>query len=168
MDTSDTLAHLEDVSSVVLRILRAHRVQFADIDARMVNYHGFAKVNLADVLHGDLIEAAMFAPNLQVEFVRVSGDQSQEVHVHRVASAVAWCLGPMEGFPPPSGALSFGGEGWAEFTDGMKLRVPAGLPHGFTVRPGGLVYFLSVQSPPIVSFDGRDDYHRVAAPPAPR
>ncbi|MDB5189176.1 MAG: hypothetical protein JWL82_133 [Parcubacteria group bacterium] len=125
----------------------------------MVDYHGFSKVRLPE----DVVEAVTqmhgkHSTDVQAELVAVHTDLSHEIHLHRNSCAYNVVLGKRDGFPNAKGAKVFLRDRWLDIRAGDQVEIPHGTTHGFTVKPGGLLYFLSVQTPPIVSTEGEDDY----------
>ena len=138
---------------------RLHAMSDAEVQAwPFIDYHGFKKARLPEGLVAEVATAAGCKPEeLQVEIASVHGDLTHEVHYHRDTTAFVACLGPAEKFPTPQKAQAFIRK-WFDFTVGQTVEIPPNTPHGFTVGEGGVLYFLSIQSPPIVGEDGQDDY----------
>lgn len=127
------------------------------------NYHGFIKTRLPQI--GEWAAAQRWGNidlerSVQAELVSVHGDLTDQVHTHEHARAYCLVVGAAEGFEDPCGAYAFLRDHWKPVSRMDEVRIPPGTPHGFTVKPGGVLYFISVQSPPIVG-DGHDDYHPV-------
>ncbi len=137
------------------------------IESQFEDYHGFEKVRLSNDFLAGAAQDLLFNPRLiQPEVVRVTGDLTDQVHVHDNAFAHCVVLGAAYGCPDPSGAYCYLGGGWSEIQGcGQIVLIPPGTPHGFTVRKGGVLWFLSVQSPPIKDDHGYDDYHKLAEVP---
>lgn len=126
----------------------------------MTDYHGFAKVRIPGDSFPQTSAIVEIGPNqVQAEIVRVDKDLSHEIHYHKRASAYVIVLGDWEGIPEPKNAKMFVNGEWKDIGKGFERFIPSGTPHGFTVN-GGILYFLSVQSPPILNESG-DDYHQV-------
>ncbi len=126
-------------------------------------YHGFGKAVLPEPAHTALLHEFGYTPHdVQVEIVRVDRDLSDEIHHHEDATACILVLGPNEGFPTAVSALVYIAlmQAWGPAASGDRMTFLPGTLHGFTVRSGGILYFLSVQSPPITGPDGRNDYHK--------
>lgn len=127
------------------------------------DYHGFSKTRLPEdfyskvlALHGETPE------NMQIEIVGVHADLTDEVHVHEKSDAFIIVLGLQTNFAKPFNAQAYIGGQWQFVEEGMEIEIPRGTPHGFTVAlNGGALFFLSIQSPPIVGEDGVDDYVKV-------
>lgn len=121
------------------------------------SFYGFEKAPLSSVPGFSL-----GSNGVQIEIVRVNTDLSHEVHRHNQSNAVVMILGEHDHFPCPQRGFLLSRGRWRQADSRTILRIPAGTQHGFTVEKGGELYFLSVQSPPIVS-GGHVDYERVAA-----
>lgn len=133
----------------------------ASLTSAMVDYHGFAKQPMPEEFLKQFPSAeGVDLRDLQVDLVRVSTDLTSEVHFHAKASAYVVCLGSGQRLTSPCKAKVFLEDRWREFAEGETIEIPAGTLHGFTVDPGGIFYFLSVQSPPIGRHGEEDDYHR--------
>ena len=123
------------------------------------NYHGFGKAPLPEEFFLDAISLRGFASSeVQIEIVCVKTDLQRELHLHKESTAWISCLGCAEDFPDPVSAQGFLGERWFGLAASAEIIIPPSTIHGFTVAPNGMLFFLSVQSPPIVGQDGRDDY----------
>jgi len=126
-------------------------------------YHGFGKYRF-DKEFLATIKALNDTDlsKIQAELVIVNRDLSDEIHHHKIADAYVTALGEAEHFQHAHNAEGFCGwdedASWEPFKTGQALIIPKGMPHGFRVHDGGILYFLSVQSPPI-SGEGYDDYH---------
>lgn len=126
------------------------------------NYHGFGVSRLSEPLLASLLYDFGFEPkDVQVEVVRVDCDLTHEIHIHREATAVIAVLGPAEHLDSPRSGLAYYGNRWVELSAVDELEFPPECPHTVTItEPNGLIYFLSVQAPPIRRPDS-DDYFRV-------
>ncbi len=128
----------------------------------MQEYHGFGKARLpesfvAEVLHPYGVRTV----DVQAEVIRVSTDLSKEIHFHKESTACVIILGREVYLDDPKSALAYVRDHWAEVCAQEEILIPRGTAHGFTVdvEQGGILYFLSVQAPPIVRDDGHDDYY---------
>lgn len=129
---------------------------------RFADYHGFRKSRPPESIVTGILQARRLpAPAFQIDVVSVETDLTHEVHYHEHACAYVIVLGTTSGFPDPQGGYVFLQNSWNVVSAGQEVFIPPGVPHGFTVNPGGHLYFLSVQSPPIVRDDGHDDYVRI-------
>ena len=99
-------------------------------------------------------------PDIECEVVKVNSNLTDQIHLHKDACAYIRIIGEAEGFENPRNASYFLGTTWmpAKFND--ALLIPPQTPHGFSVSPGGILYFVSVQSPPIVG-EHHEDYIKV-------
>jgi len=124
-------------------------------------YHGFGKSRLPEQFLQELLDPYNLVPkDVQIELVKVATDLTHEVHYHQRTFAFCTILGSSEHVDPPRAARAFLNDKWSDVTIGQEIEIPAGVLHGFTVdtQHNGILYFLSVQAPPIVRGDG-DDYH---------
>jgi quercetin dioxygenase-like cupin family protein len=129
----------------------------------MIDYHGFAKSRLPEEFQKKVLWSYKLTPSeVQIEVIKVTTDLRHEIHYHAEAFAYVVGLGSREHLPEPRGASVYLGHSWKSFAAGEKLEIPAGTNHGFTVEEGGELWFLSIQTPPIVDGQGRDDYYRPA------
>lgn len=155
-------AQLKQIIDAVRARLRAAPRDEVHNLLQMNDYHGFSKARFPESFVKEIVMSLGFHPqDIQMEIVHVGHDLTHEIHLHRDATAVAYCLGPAEGFSTPNLAQAFISDHWFDVHEGDVLEIPAGTPHGFTVGETGSLYFLSVQSPPIVRADGHDDYFRL-------
>jgi hypothetical protein len=153
-----------DINGITRDILAALRTSRAGlwpiIKPPMLDYHGHGKARM----HGFFLRPILrpyqaSETSVQIEIVSVDTDLRHEVHKHHIAHAIVTALGEPEGFPDAVLAHSYAAGVWHEIYTGDQIDIPPGTPHGFTTSPGGVLWFLSVQSPPIVGHDGNDDYH---------
>lgn len=160
-----SLSLMRNVSQAVLMRLRA--ITSPEEITRLLNmrdYHGFMKSRLPEDFLVTILEPfGLTLKDIQVEVVSVSQDLTEEIHIHKEASAFVTILGQGENLPDPLRASGYIDEDWNRVGVGQEIEIPAGTPHGFTVERGGILYFLSVQSPPIERAGGHDDYYRVSA-----
>lgn len=127
----------------------------------MQYYHGFRKARFSDDFLHEVTKGHDLAPeDIQLEVVSVEQDLTDEIHRHHFSIARIICLGAEEGFSDARLAEGCLDLQWFPVKSGEALTIPAGAWHGFTVKDGGELWFLSVQSPPIVSADGKDDYEK--------
>ena len=100
----------------------------------------------------------------QIEIVRVVRDLRKQTHRHDRSEALNVMLGSRQHFPDPRHASMYLGMDeattWSPVEAGESIIIPAGIVHGFTVEEskGGILYFLSIQNPPIEDGHGNDDY----------
>lgn len=127
------------------------------------DYHGFSKTRLPNNMLEPLLQKhAEKKENLQIEIVGVHADLTDEVHIHRKSDAFVVILGRTTNFAEPFSAQGYMKNEWQFVDEGQEIEIPRETPHGFTVSAnGGNLFFLSIQSPPIVGEDGTDDYTKV-------
>jgi hypothetical protein len=161
LDTS-LVVKLQYIAAGIVTALRAlSPEEFTEV-LQVHDYHGFKKGEVPRQLLEQVVDPVFGSHEwVQVEWVQVTTDLSSEVHYHAESTAVTVMLGETEHLPNPDRASAYLNGGWSPVTVGQELIFLPGMPHGFTVQEGGVLWFLSVQSPWIVS-DQRDDYHKVA------
>lgn len=152
---------MDDLFTLALRISDELAQGPVESELRFENFHGFQKANINHILarvSGSLKEVA------SAEIVRVDRNLGSAVHKHLRSNALVLILGRKWYFSSPLNAFALVGVGddvsgpWVEVRMGEVLRITAGTAHGFTVEPGGILYFLSVQNPPITEEGGAEDY----------
>jgi hypothetical protein len=149
-----TLSALEKVMPVLKQIVSCHSRDHLTFR----EYHGFYKATIpASWIGPALIHAGLRPAEVQAEIVWVTQDLRRQIHSHQKGNAVVVILNERYGFGDPLNASFYDGKSWNSISDSVIVRIPRGTPHGFTVGPGGELYFLSVQTPPI-SGPGHDDY----------
>lgn len=154
---------LNQIGEAVLEILTrpnfSNRLTWKD-------YHGFLKARIPQqdfvaIAHQHHFDAEAY----QAEIVEVKKDLSDEVHLHRNSRAFCIVLGQHHGFHEARKAFTYLNDQWNPVKAGDVIDILAGTPHGFTIQPGGELFFLSIQTPPIEGVSG-DDYEKVEdAPP---
>jgi hypothetical protein len=129
-------------------------------DAQYTEYHRSRKYRLPDLLVELAAKRAHTDPKkLQAEIVSIGLDFVDQMHLHRDAYAFCRVLGERHGAYDPIDAEFCVGRmaRWEPATVGRIIDIPPGTPHDFRASQ---LYFLSVQTPPIVGA-GRDDYELV-------
>ena len=153
--------NLKRLAQLILAYLELEH-QYAQ--ARFSGYHGFGKIRFADELLRQWCSSLELNPEqYQVELIQVDGDLTAEKHHHENSDAFVVVLGLLHHFPLPSEHFVQLVAGcWVPAHAETEIEIPAGTVHGFTILPGyiGVGYFLSIQTPPIVSVGGADDYIR--------
>ncbi|MCX6780625.1 MAG: hypothetical protein NT003_00685 [Candidatus Magasanikbacteria bacterium] len=125
------------------------------------DYHGFQKARIPSATLAAIAAAHNVNPDdLQAEWVVVTQDLSGEIHRHLRSRAYCIVMGAAEHVPDPARAFVFLHDAWTPVAAGQTIDIPPAAAHGFTIRPGGTLHFLSVQIPPIESAAG-DDYEKV-------
>ncbi|MDB5254476.1 MAG: hypothetical protein JWL80_542 [Parcubacteria group bacterium] len=152
---------LKEIAESVLQKLQVLSKEEMESIVNMADYHGFLKSRLPqEFLDSVLIPFNLTSHDVQIEVVEVATDLTHEVHYHEHSFAYCVCMGEKYHVAPPTNALAYLIDHWAPVTDGEVVEIPPGTPHGFTIKEGGTLTFLSVQAPPIVHAD-HDDYHRI-------
>jgi len=150
------LPQLNRIAEAVLE-----RVRLAGGVAPMMftNFHGFLKSGLPNDVVGDVLRQFGLTPEMvQIEVAGVLTDLTHEIHTHQRTEAHVTCIGEDFGLPNPRGGYAFLRDRWVPVKLGDVFQIAVNVAHGFTVDPGGILYFLSVQSQPLVSPDGQEDY----------
>lgn len=125
----------------------------------MRDYHGFDKVGLSDSLINVPSLRDVPPDKVQVELVRVNRDLSDKIHHHDNSDAYVIGLGPQEHLVEARYGIVYKVNYWTPFRTGDRVAIPKGMSHGFSLRNHvGILYFLSIQSPPI-SGEDHDDFH---------
>jgi mannose-6-phosphate isomerase-like protein (cupin superfamily) len=151
---------LEPLSKDIVKLFRDRSGYAQSIP--LTDYHGFQKGKVPSEDIGRLASEYGVNPNqIQAELVLVNSDLSGEVHKHSKAHAYCTILGSTDGVDDPRNAFAFLADNWSPVRAGNVADIPPNTPHGFTIKPPGILYFLSVQSPPIEGKGGHDDYIRV-------
>lgn len=148
---------LKLIANEILSVL----IRDKDIPKNLVfiDYHGFAKSYLPENLVSNLLKSFGYnAEQLQIEIVRVNSDLTDQIHYHQFSHAFICVLSQENNFPDPESAFAFKNNKWQAISENFQLLIPPNTPHGFTVSHSGQLYFLSVQTPPIVN-NSFDDYH---------
>lgn len=123
------------------------------------DYHGFSKGRISLIDLRVITQKYDTNPEIiQAEYVFVSKDLSDEVHRHLNAHAYCIVLGEEEYMDNPKHAQAFLNDHWFSIDAGDVVDIPPNTAHGFTIGDGGILHFLSVQTPPIESLEGEDDY----------
>jgi len=88
----------------------------------------------------------------EVSLVKIVGAGSYPQHVHKESDAI---------FTIVSGSAIFlSGDERREIRAGDKIKIPRDLPHGFELKEGDILEFISIQSPPIRNPEtGQEDFH---------
>ncbi len=153
---------LGKIANAILAKLKSSSVLESERIFKTVDYHGFLKSRIpVDFLEEILSPFRLTTEDMQIEIVKVETDLSKEVHYHANSFAYVVCLGSEYRAEDPRGAKAFLSDTWFSICTGDVVKIPPRTPHGFTVENGGVLVFLSVQSPPIEQ-GGVDDYHKVS------
>lgn len=162
-ESPENFARLRSMANEIVK--RLHTIPALDHGKifQFQDYHGFSKTRLPEdflqkvlALHGETKE------NMQIEIVGVHADLTNEVHKHENSDAFVVILGLHTNFAEPFNAQAYKNNHWEFVTEGQEIEIPRGTPHGFTVAVNaGSLFFLSIQTPPIVDEHGTDDYVKV-------
>lgn len=151
---------LQNIAQEVVGLFHSD-VTFKDT-ITMKDYHGFQKARIPlEDLENIVKKYSITTELLQVELVKVTQDLSDEIHIHHISQAYCIVFGDNEGLEPPKDAFVFINDHWSPVKQREAILITPKTKHGFTVKPGGILYFLSVQTPPIENKHGQDDYEKV-------
>ena len=158
--TGNTLGRISaDLVALFRQITREDFSEMLD----MKDYHGFIKSRFPHVVLAKILKAYDLSPeDVQVELVGVRTDLSNENHLHKEAHAFTTILGEQEHVDDPRSARAFKNDSWIPVSAGDQFDFPPNTPHTFSVNSDGILYFLSVQAPPIERKAGHDDYFRIS------
>lgn len=155
-------ASIDELQAIAASIMDFLRGAECHTMFEFTNYHGFGKARFPHGIIADLLSSYGFTTkDVQVELVFVNSDLTREVHLHVDTNAYCVVMGKDVHYPNPDLARTYRDGKWIPLKAGDELAIPTGTKHGFTVNNGGVLYFLSVQSPPIVREDGHEDYVRL-------
>jgi len=130
----------------------------------MKDYHGFIKSRFPDEMLRATLKPYGYTPEtIQIGLVQVDTDLSNEIHFHKKAHAYTVVLGEGEHVEGPRDGLIYKDGVWSDAVPHQEIDIPPGTPHTFSVKPGGTLTFLSVQTPPIEDTAGHDDYYHPEA-----
>lgn len=156
--TSETLQKIAD--STLEKLASLSSLEMKEI-VNMADYHGFLKSRLPqEFLSSVLSPFVLTTSDVQIEVVEVATDLTGEVHYHEESFAYCVCMGEKYHVSSPKNSKAYLVDHWAPVHEDEVVKIPPGIPHGFTVENGGTLTFLSVQAPPIVHED-HDDYHKI-------
>jgi mannose-6-phosphate isomerase-like protein (cupin superfamily) len=157
---------LKNITEEILGLFKSD-LSFKD-SIPMTDYHGFEKGRIpSGALEAIASKYSVTPDELQAEFVSVTKDLSDEVHIHHNSRAYCIILGEKEGLAPPKDGYVFLNDKWFPARADETIDIPPKTKHGFTVKPAGILHFLSVQTPPIEDNHGHDDYERIKGTPSP-
>ena len=159
----DRSQDLKNIAAEILNYFRTSSSQAVQALLRFEDYHGFQKSRLPDTFVRTILKPFGYQPeDLQIEVIWVVSDLRHELHYHKNSFAFLHILGSGDHFNNPKRAFGYNDRAWISLQAGDEWLIPPKTTHGFTVDPGGVMYFLSIQYPPIV-YGAVDDYHRVNA-----
>ena len=122
-------------------------------------YHNFAKVRIPFNWYEDLLDLLdTNESEVLVEVARVKGLHFDDLHYHKISHAICVILGEETGFNSPDGGLVQIGSKSYVAREGMECYFPTGCHHTFHGGMSRDLYFISVQSPPLLTEDNDDFY----------
>ena len=135
------------------------------------DYHNFAKSRfpaafIDPILDPILAPFDLTTEDLQIEIAKVTGDHTHYLHFHTGTEAVCLVMGHDAHVPAPSPHALVILEGrQIPATEYLTVEFPVKTPHTFTCEEGGSLWFLSIQSPPLVRIENGqpvDDFYLTA------
>ena len=112
------------------------------------NKRTFQGFEIVDSLDGRVDE------NVEVSLVRITEQGQYPQHVHNGSDAYFIILN--------GHAILLSGKDRREISQGDRIDIPRGKPHGFELTNGESFEFISIQSPPIKDLhSGEEDFHLV-------
>ncbi|MSR85496.1 hypothetical protein EXS71_03640 [Candidatus Uhrbacteria bacterium] len=150
---------LQEIAHAIVETFNAQsRANFNEV-IHFEDYHGFQIFSLPNKLIDSVLSNFDYQPdNLEIEVVKVVSNLRDQIHYHEGSSAFIHILGASHGFENPKNAFAYQDGLWIAVHDGEERLIPPKTVHGFTVEEDGVLFFLSVQYPPIVT-EVKDDYH---------
>jgi mannose-6-phosphate isomerase-like protein (cupin superfamily) len=123
---------------------------------KYIDYHNFYKAYVPEWLYKNILEFYEFnTEDVLVEIARVHGDHAKDLHYHKIAHAFCIILGESVGVSS-TGSVQIG-DSITKTQAGEDFYFPTGCHHTFYGEEKDL-YFLSVQSPPLLTKDNDDFY----------
>jgi hypothetical protein len=128
-------------------------------------YHNFWKCRLPITWYYEILGLLnLDKQDLLVEVARIKGNHAKDLHYHKISHAICIILGETTGFlkTPWDSAIQIDTE-IKTAHENMECYFPTGCKHTFygstsdTAKTGDL-YFLSIQSPPLLTEDNDDFY----------
>ena len=128
-------------------------------------YHNFWKCRLPLGWYSDILKFLnISSDDLLIEVARVKGDHAEDLHYHRISHAICIILGPTTKFPEvKDGYVIINNKSYKGYED-LECYFPTdclhtfhgGVPH--ETNKDGSLYFISIQSPPLLTKDNDDFY----------
>lgn len=154
------ISDLRHIAQSIISLFTNDKTNELQKNLTFIDYHGFAKSRLPENVIAEVLKPFSYSSEqLQIEIVRVNNDLTDQVHYHQFSHAFICVLSKENNFHAPINALAYKNDKWVEIDKNYQDFIYPNTPHGFTVSKNGLLYFLSVQTPPIVH-NGFDDYHQ--------
>lgn len=129
-----------------------------------VNYHNFSKSRLPFYWYQDLLNVMnLTTDDVLVEIVKVDGNHNDELHYHKISHALCIILGPQTGFNNCYSATIIKDSDIITSEEDLEVYFPSFCKHTFNVansKKMGSLYFLSIQSPPLLT-KTKDDFYLV-------
>lgn len=134
-------------------------------DIRYEEYHNFWKCRLPLSWYQEVLELLHLSEDdLLVEVARIKGNHAKDLHYHKISHAICIILGLNTGFNsvPYDSAVQINSEFINAYED-LECYFPVGCHHTFygsvnDKSDSGDLYFISIQSPPLLTKDNDDFY----------
>ena len=130
-------------------------------------YHNFWKCRLPEYWYDDVLSClGLNTDDVLVEVARIKGSHAKDLHYHKISHAICIVLGPKCGFNPVpyDSAIQIEDKIYFAYED-QKCYFPSTSKHTFygslnDNTDEGDLYFLSIQSPPLLT-ETHDDFYWV-------
>lgn len=129
-------------------------------------YHNFWKVRIPFGWYKDCLEALDYGEeDMLVEVARIRGNHAKDLHYHKISHALCIILGPQSGFPEVAGGAVIIDNRNITAYEGLECYFPTGCKHTFHggddtdgLDNSNDMYFISIQSPPLLTKENDDFY----------
>lgn len=130
-----------------------------------IEYHNFWKARLpVHWYEGILLDLGLDTKDVLVEIAKVKGDHAKDLHYHKISHAICIVLGPQTGFPEVSMGRVVRNADTYIAEENLECYFPTECRHTFhggvstEDNDDGSLYFISIQSPPLLSKENDDFY----------
>lgn len=127
-----------------------------------VDYHNFSKTRLPFYWYEDLLKQLnLTVDDVLVEIAKVSGDHNNDLHYHKISHALCIILGPKTGFNDCYFGEVVKDSKVLRSNEGLEVYFPSFCTHTFNAffsNETGPLYFLSIQSPSLLTKKNDDFY----------
>lgn len=151
-----------ELKSIGYYILNKLEIWHQDLNCKIkdfdyTEYHNFWKCRFHKDRYQDILNLYNRTDNdVLVEIVRVKGDHTKDLHYHKISHAFCIILGKEVGLKSPDGFVQIE-DTIIKAKENDDYYFPTNCKHTFHGGHNDL-YFLSVQSPPLLSKDNDDFY----------
>lgn len=127
-------------------------------------YHNFSKTRLPFYWYEDLLKMLdLTTDDVLVEIAKVEGNHTNDLHYHKISHALCIILGPQTGFNDCYFGEIVKDNKVIRSYEELECYFPSFCKHTFNAPfsdTTGALYFLSIQSPPLLTRT-RDDFYFV-------